>query len=228
MVNGMRAMMPYYDHAGITIYHGDCREVLQHIEACVVVTDPPYGINLGDHASAAEKRRGLLSKQRGYLDTPENFDKVVVPAIQTVLRMTKRGMVFSVPPSMWRLPAPDAIGGIFVAGAVGRNRWGWSNLIHCLLYGVAPGLELGAKPTAISKTATAEKTGHPTTKPLIWLHWALSLGVASGETVIDPFMGSGTTLRAAKNLGHKAIGIEIEEKYCEIAAKRLSQEVLPL
>ena len=115
-----------------------------------------------------------------------------------------------------------------MAGAVGRNRWGWSNLIHCLLYGTAPGLEKGAKPTAIAKTATAEKNGHPTVKPLPWISWAVGLGSRATDTILDPFMGSGTTLRAAKDLGRKAIGVELEEKYCEIAARRLSQEVLPL
>lgn len=220
-------MKPYYEHAGITIYHGDCRDVLPALSFQVVITDPPYGVNLGDHAGAAECRAGLLVKRGGYLDTPANFSDVVVPALSLAISAALRSMVFLVPPSMWQLPAPDAIGGIFVAGAVGRNRWGWSNLVHCLLYGTAPGLEKGAKPTAIAKTATAERTGHPTTKPLPWLRWAASLGTAAGETVCDPFMGSGTTLVAAKDLGRRAIGIDLDERYCEIAAKRLSQEVLP-
>ncbi len=220
-------MTPYYSHAGIDIFHGDCREVLPHVQFDVLVTDPPYGVNLGDHAGAAKCRAGLLRKRGGYTDTPEHFTATVVPPLTEAIGRAKRSMVFLIPPSMWQLPAPDAIGGVFVAGAVGRNKWGWSNLVHCLLYGTAPGLELGAKATAISKTATAERTGHPVTKPLSWLNWAVSLGSLTTETIIDPFMGSGTTLVAAKNLGRKAIGIEIEERYCEIAAKRLSQEVLP-
>ena len=144
-------MNPYYEHAGITIYHGDCRDVLPTLSFQVVITDPPYGVNLGEHNGAAECRAGLLVKRGGYLDTPDNFSNVVVPALSAAIAAAQRAMVFLVPPSMWQLPAPDAIGGIFVAGAVGRNRWGWSNLIHCLLYGTAPGLEKGARPIAVLK-----------------------------------------------------------------------------
>lgn len=71
------------------------------------------------------------------------------------------------------------------------------------------------------------KREHPTQKPISLMFWCLSFA-PQAETIIDPFMGSGTTLRAAKDLRRKAIGIEIEEKYCEIAARRMQQEVLPL
>jgi hypothetical protein len=129
------------------------------------LTDPPYGVHLVEHQGSKETRKGLLVKSGGYLDTIENFDTTVVLAIKKSLNISLRSMVFCVPPNMWKLPAPDAIGGVFVSAAVGRNSWGWSNLIHCLLYGSAPELNLGAKPTAINKNSIAEKTEHPTTKP---------------------------------------------------------------
>ena len=72
------------------------------------------------------------------------------------------------------------------------------------------------------------RNGHPTQKPLELIKWAIEQAPPECMTILDPFMGSGTTLRAAKDLGRKCIGIEIEEKYCEIAAKRLAQEVLCL
>jgi site-specific DNA-methyltransferase (adenine-specific) len=72
------------------------------------------------------------------------------------------------------------------------------------------------------------KEDHPTQKPLGLIRRIVESILPPGGVCIDPFMGSGTTLRAAKDLGRKAIGIEIEERYCEIAAKRMSQEVLPL
>lgn len=223
-------MKPYYSDSACTIYHGDCREILTGIGAYgfdLLLTDPPYGVNLGDHHAARETRANRLVKKRGYLDTVENFDSVVVPVITACVVM-HRAMVFGVPPNIWKFPAPDVIGGIYVPGAVGRNKWGWSNFIHCLMYGVAPGLEKGAKPTGIFNTDVSEDLGHPTVKPLSWMTWAAGLGSRPGERILDPFMGSGTTLRAAKDLGRKAIGIEIEERYCEIAASRLSQEVLAL
>ena len=86
----------------------------------------------------------------------------------------------------------------------------------------------GALPSGKSVTERSEKNGHPCPKPISAWSWLLDKVSQEGETVVDPFMGSGTTLRAAKDLGRKAIGIEINEEYCEIAATRLSQEVLPL
>lgn len=220
-------MEPYYKDDWVTIYHGDCREILPTIGYFdLLLTDPPYGIDLGNHQGAKETRSGLLIKRGGYDDSQNIFSENVVPAIEMSLSICKRGMVFCIPPSMWKFPPPNAIGGVFVAGAVGRNCWGWSTLIHLLLYGTAPKLEMGAKPTAIASNEIAQKNGHPTPKPLGWIRWAITLGSVEGDTILDPFAGSGTTGRAAKDLGRKAVLIEIDEKYCEIAAKRLSQEVL--
>lgn len=88
-------------------------------------------------------------------------------------------------------------------------------------------MERGSRNTVASARGVADpKCGHPCPKPVEWLHWLVGLASSDGETVLDPFMGSGTTLRAAKDLGRRAIGIEISEEYCEIAAKRLRQEVL--
>jgi site-specific DNA-methyltransferase (adenine-specific) len=217
---------PYYDHAGITIYHGDCREILPHVKADVLVTDPPYGMNLGNHGGANDERSRELRRcaYASYDDTPENYRSVVVPAIELALSRVVRGAVFGPAPSVWALPAPSALGAIYIRAANGRSPWGFQNLAPVLLYGVAPDLHLGARNTvAMAKGKADPSCGHPCPKPVEWLTWLVGLASKAAETVIDPFMGSGTTLRAAKDLGRRAIGIEIEEKYCEIAAKRLSQ-----
>jgi site-specific DNA-methyltransferase (adenine-specific) len=75
---------------------------------------------------------------------------------------------------------------------------------------------------------TSERNGHPCPKPIEWMMWAVAIGSVEGETIIDPFAGSGTTGRAAKDMGRKAVLIEREERYCEIAARRMAQDVLPL
>jgi hypothetical protein len=222
-------MKPYYEHAGVTIYHADCQEVLQSVSADVLVTDPPYGVNLGSHGGATETRAGYLAKGKyaSYDDTPENFLSVVVPAVEAaLLRTNGRGLVFSCHTGLRQLPTYSALGGVFLPAGCGRNVWGFTNLALCALYGGAPALEKGAKATAIRSSASVDKNGHPCPKPLRWMTWAIGLASLPLETVLDPFAGSGTTLVAAKDLGRRAIGIEIEEKYCEIAAKRLGQEVM--
>jgi site-specific DNA-methyltransferase (adenine-specific) len=193
----------------------------------LVLTDPPYGINLGNH-SGANDGIGHLNKQayKSYNDSPENFENIIVPIIKDCLKIQKRAMVFCNGTSGWKLPMPDAVGGIYVPAASGRNSWGFTNFILLYLYGTAADIKNGCRHTALKSNESAEKNGHPCPKPLGWINWAVSLGSLEGETVLDPFMGSGTTLRAAKDLGRKAIGIEIEEKYCEIAVRRLRQEVL--
>jgi len=97
-----------------------------------------------------------------------------------------------------------------------------------LFFGAAPDLFSGAKPTCIASHEKSDPCSkqHPCPKPVGWMRWLVELASRSGETILDPFMGSGTTLVAAKQLGRRAIGIELEEKYCAIAVKRLAQTEL--
>ncbi len=176
-------------------------------------------------------RSGVGLKKHGYLsydDTPENLCLTVVPAIKTALSMSKRAMVFCAGFRIWDFPRADCVTAVYIPAGSGRLPWGFQNLAHILLYGKAPNLHLGSRNTVLRSTEQCDDCGHPCPKPMGWMRWATDLGSLWGETILDPFMGSGTTLRAAKDLGRKAIGIEIEEKYCEIAAKRMEQEVLPL
>jgi DNA modification methylase len=225
-------MKPYYEHNGIVIYHGDCREVLPTLGAVdLVLTDPPYGVDLGNHQASKETRPGWLAKQAysNYDDTAENLESIVIPALSDALALSERGIVFCAGHKIRLFPPPTEVGGVYLPAATGRNPWGFQSLAHCLFYGKAPDVHLGSKATAIMSSASSRKIiGHPCPKPIEWMLWAVALGSRPGETVLDPFMGSGTTLVAAKQLGRKAIGIEIEERYCEIAARRLDATPEPL
>lgn len=221
-------MKPYYADEHVTLYCADCREV-EH-GADVLITDPPYGVGLGvgkDTRGAAPRHRHGLVKgaYASYEDTYENYTSTVVPAITRAVAATKRGAVFT-GPHLQELPKAAAIGGIYCPVGSGRHSWGFKTFLPVLFYGTDPLLHKGARPNVIQGTAYAEKNGHPCPKPLSWMRWLVDLVSLDGETVLDPFAGSGTTLIAAKQMGRRAVGVEAEERYCEIAARRLDQGVL--
>ena len=208
-------MKPYYQHQGITIYHGDCREILPTLEKVdLVLTDPPYGIG---------------EEYKSFDDTKENLKELIDDFFPLVKEKSKRILLTPGNGNQWLYPVPDWTLCWFISAGTGRSAWGFSCWQPVLAYGKDPYLEkcLGARPDALSRTETAENwLGHPCSKPLNVWKWFLERGSAvTTDIILDPFMGSGTTLRAAKDLNRQAIGIELEEKYCEIAAKRLSQEV---
>lgn len=119
------------------------------------------------------------------------------------------------PPPAWTLCWARP-GSIQRAGGGGFSHWE-----PILVYGKNP-FDVDFK--IFPANTMAGDLGHPCPKPLKLMTWLIEGSKAEG-LILDPFMGSGTTLRAAKDLNRKAIGIEIEEKYCEIAALRMSQEV---
>jgi DNA modification methylase len=175
---------------------GDCRDVLPTLaNVDAVVTDPPYGVNLGNHRGANDHRATVLTKSgyQSYDDTSENLVEIVAPAIRDALSRSTRGAVFMAGKSMWMMPPADAVGGIYIPSAMGRSSWGFSSIQHCLFYGSAPDLHLGAKATAIYSAETAEKNGHPCPKPLGWMRWVVGLSTRLTDVILDPFMGSGTT-----------------------------------
>jgi len=204
-------MKPYYEEDGITIYHGDCREVLPQIpRADVILGDPPYANETG-YAS--------------YEDTPENLQSLI-DGVSPFLHECEVSALTPGVNNIHAWPRPEWMLAWFIPAGCGRHAWGFSCWQPVLLYGRDRTVHLGCKPDAFVMSEPAEVNGHPCPKPIGVWKWILKrISSVEGETVLDPFMGSGTTLRAAKDLGRRAIGIEIEEKYCEIAAKRLSQKV---
>jgi DNA modification methylase len=220
---------PYYADDLVTLYHGDSREITEWLSADVMVTDPPYGVSLGSAGVGGTGGKHGLAKgsYATYEDTYENYLDVVVPIITAGVEAVTRAAVFT-GPHLQELPKAAAIGGIYCPAGAGRHSWGFKTFLPVLLYGTAPDLQRGARPNVISSSATAEKNGHPCPKPIEWMRWLVGLTSRLGETICDPFAGSGTTLRAAKDIGRKVVGIELEERYCEMAAKRLAQDCLDL
>lgn len=203
------------------LIHADCLSAVPScFRADVLITDPPYGVGLGDTAGAGDGHGLKLAAYESYEDTYENFVTVIVPRLNTALGMVDRALVFT-GPHVHEQRKPDAIGGVFCPSASARHKWGFKNFLPVLLYGSAPDLNLGSKQTAFYSTAIAESNGHPCPKPLPWMRWAIDLASRKGETVFDPFMGSGTTGVAAVQLGRKFLGIELEEKYFDIACERI-------
>lgn len=200
-------MKPYYQDDACTIYHGDCREVLSGLSYDVVVTDPPY---FG----------------REDLFATDAVDQVLARVLHG-----RSGFVFWPCVADYPVRTPDAVH-IWHKAVPIHPRSTTGNVAghqyeRVLSYGLGRRHEVfrfaGIMPNFAA--CAGELTEHPTQKPLDLVR---RLVQRTKGTVLDPFMGSGTTLRAAKDLGRKAIGIEIEERYCEIAAKRLAQEVLAI
>lgn len=210
-------MNPYYEQDGITVYNCDCRDVLDELpKVDLVVTDPPYGIG---ESAAKNRSRGKAAIPKDYGD--DAWDRK--PISQELYEMVRYagqyacifgGNFYENPPSSAWLVWDKQNTRDFADCELAWTNYGCAvRIIHHMWNGM---LRKGNEPRF-----------HLTQQPLGVIKWAINLAPKS-ETIIDPFMGSGTTLRAAKDLGKKCIGIEIEEKYCEIAVKRLRQSVLPI
>ena len=220
-------MTPYYDDGQITIYHGDARDILPALDRqniASVLTDPPYGIgwSRGIHAARNSKPHpGILndedtSVRDAVLDMTAGIPAIVFGSFYAPFpKGTKQVLA-------WKKPDDSGVVGsttgyrrdvepVFLVGPWPVQSVRWSSLLISYAGGMS---------------AVTAETGHPHTKP-IGLIRSLIERCPPG-VILDPFMGSGTTLRAAKDLGRRAIGIELEECYCEIAVKRLQQSVLPL
>ena len=223
-------MTPYYQDSAVTIYHGDCREVLPVLGPVkTVITDPPYAVpTIIAQGRNAFRSVGDLSVAEAALGT---FLRAV--------RMEPGGRMFvfcdqTSYPVLFRVIYgwQERLGmGLLVwdKGRIGMGRefrksfelilHAWESKTAVFSDGVGRSDVLRASPVPLKRRE------HPSQKPVDLLTQLL---VVCTGTVLDPFMGSGSTLVAARSTGHKAIGIEIEERYCEIAAKRMAQEVLPL
>jgi len=217
---------PYYEDDLVTLYHGDCREVTAWLEADVLVTDPPYGIgwNKGTLKSAKNpaSHAGILNDKDttardAALDAWASRPALVFGSLDAAYPDGwKRMLVFGKPPH---------------AGLIGSRVPWFRNWEPIFVLGEWP----DQTPTRDAVIRTRHKAasgysgystlaGHPHAKPLDVLEELID--ACPSGIVADPFAGSGSTLVAAKQLGRRAIGVELDERYCEIAAKRLAQDTL--
>ncbi len=204
-------LTPYYQDALCTIYHGDCMDILPTLErADLVLTDPPYGLSTGKTKCGGSKSL-KWDEQQWDRQTCQPAVDLAISAGDVVILWG--GNYYDLPPSRcwlaWDKCQPDA----------------WYSTAHFEL--AWTNMDRNARRWRMSQVEAygAMDKKHPSQKPERLMQWCINL-VPAARTILDPFMGSGTTLRAAKDSGRVAIGIEREEKYCEIAAKRLAQEVL--
>jgi site-specific DNA-methyltransferase (adenine-specific) len=202
----------YYEENGIDIYHGDYRDVIPplrlagHIHVDAIVTDQPFGTGW----VRGGKSVGVFEAQH---------EK---PAWD-VFSLEWRDLL---PVKFWATFCPNSQAQAMSAWATARVSWRKTNPrpngpetepIFMSPIFLPEGLEWTGY--------NGDTPNHPCEKPVELMQWLLGFCDPTWS-ILDPFMGSGTTLRAAKNLGRKAIGVELEERYCEIAANRLRQEVL--
>jgi DNA modification methylase len=209
-----REIEPFYEDDFVTIYNADCRDVLP--EADVLVTDPPYGIDY----NSGQAVLGAASIQ-GDKDTSLR-DWIVE------WWGDKPALLFG----SWKRPAPRGTRQVLVWDSKGALGMGALDLpwkpAHQQVYVLGKGFT-GRRSTDVLRFApiqamTTNGRVHPHQKPVELMRELIAK--CPPGVILDPFMGSGSTLRAAKDLGRKAIGIEIDRRYCEVAAQRMGQEVL--
>lgn len=223
-----RRMSAYYEDDLVTLYHGDCREVTAWLEADVLVTDPPYGVRMVSYVGGGDRARN---------GSPSHISDAIAGDSSPLVRdeaLANWGDRPAIVFGSWRIPRPPNVRSLLVWHKEGAysgplNAAFFNN--HEEIYVLGSGAWRKSAPPLRSVITTTEhrsyasvSIGHPTPKPLGLMETLIDR--CPDGVVADPFAGSGSTLVAAKQLGRRAIGVELEERYCEIAAKRLAQDTL--
>ena len=198
---------PYYDRGGITIYHGDARDILPLLpKVDLLLTDPPYG--LGDKWTGGTWGANPMYAEARKWDILPSDDTIQLMLTKAKSAVVWGGNYFNLPPSRCWLS------------------WEKSQRMETMADFELAWTNLDRPCKAFTEARNPDgKRKHPTQKPISIMQWCLSF-FPNAKTILDPFMGSGTTLVAAKALGLRAIGIELEEEYCKIAVQRLAQDIL--
>lgn len=208
---------PFYDRDGITIYNTDCRDILQQLgDFDLLLTDPPYGIGY----VKGKGGKGIHCKNRRNIDAvvgdDQPFDPQPFMEFKNAILWGANHYAARLPHGRWiawnKLGDKEPWDSFSDVEFAWQNGRGKDRIVSHLWKGLC-------------QAGAGEKRWHPTQKPLGVMKWCIGL-VPDAKTVLDPFMGSGTTLVAAKLLGLRAVGIEINADYCAVAVERLRQGVL--
>jgi DNA modification methylase len=215
-------MRPYYQDDYVTLYHGDCREIVPTLgKFDLLLTDPPYGIG-------ADKRPGGVGEKSRLHKWDDSWDSEV-PELKWLLDVTVSSIIWGYhymadqlgntkAPVVWDKKCKNGWDDNFADVEIAWTRG--FNTPTCFRY-----QWMGACRGA--NTEDGAKV-HPTQKPMALMRWCIERYSDAEQTILDPYAGAGATGRAAKDLQRKCTLIELEERYCEVAANRLRQEVLPL
>jgi site-specific DNA-methyltransferase (adenine-specific) len=226
------SLTPYYEHGGIVIYHGDCLDVLPGLLGVdAIVSDPPYFLPAQHYCTRKVFPRSLCD-----LSMLEHFFRDWFAACAVALKPTGVFYVFcdgQSYPVFFSLVYPHVrrVVPLVWDKQVSFNGYSWRHQHELILFAEmdhAPSVKTGDGDVLRCRAVPVDDRDHPAQKPLELLERLIVKSVPPDGLVCDPFTGSGATLLAAARRGRRAIGIDREERYCEIAAKRLQQEVLPL
>lgn len=212
-------MKPYFEQNGITIYHGDCREVIPSLSFTgLVLTDPPYGIDYKPKRSQASASGGYRKQLKQVSGDDSPFDPSHLFGIGELILWGANNYAAQLPSSHgWFVWDKRDAGSIFPGFVASDAELAWTNVVGRTLM-------FSHKWCGHLRDSERDQFLHPTQKPVALMSWCINH--AKSDLVLDPYMGSGPTLVAAKLIGKRGIGIEIDEEYCETAARRLEQGVL--
>lgn len=206
-----------------TLYLADCLDVLPTLgKVDAVVTDPPYGVN---YSGSTTKHGNNGGAYVSFDDTPEAIASICVPAVRAAVSLARSGVVTPGNANAHLYDPPRSQGAIFYPSGANAGPWGFVCSQPLFYYGKDPYLAkgLGSLPNGFSSTESADRTiDHPCPKPIRQVEWLVKRVSFAGETILDPFMGSGTTGVACARMGRSFIGIEREPKYFDIACKRIA------
>jgi len=208
-----------FQNENVTLWHGDCREWSGKADA--VLTDPPYGIEGGNGSMSLARGKGNYGGE--WDDTPGYVADVCAATVRRLIDECEAVVVTPGCKNMMKYPQPDSFGCFFQPAAVGLQTFGNMDSQPIFYYGRnMTGKNIG-KRCSFTLTEQPEKNGHPCVKPLQAWKVLLCQFTNEGHTVLDPFCGSGTTLIAALETGRKAIGIEIDQRWVDVACRRLER-----